>query len=91
MHFQIRGLLFHLKFHRKDLKYNSASAYFGIEGQRPKNIPSDQKKCKETTPCDFVFLNILYNFFKFIFSIPSGTSPSGTIINVFVKGSLPLR
>ena len=75
----------------KDLKYNSASAYFGIEGQRPKNIPSEDKKCKETTPRNFAFLNILYKLFKFMFSIPSGTSPSGTIINLFVKGSLPLR
>ena len=65
--------------------------YFGIEGQRPKNIPSEQRKCKGTTLCYFVSLNILYQFFRFIFSIPSGTSPSGTIINPFLKGSLPLR
>ena len=35
-------------------------------------------------------LNILHNYFKFIFSLPSGTSPSGPINKRFIKGNLAL-
>ena len=73
-----------MKFH----VFSISQILFGVEGQRPKNIPNEQRKCKNTILCNYVSLSIWYEFFKFIFSIPSGTSPTGTIINQLVKGSL---
>ena len=80
-----------LKVSEERFLYNSVSAYFAIDDQRPKNIPSEQRKCRETIPCDFVSLHIWCKFSRFIFSVSAGTSQSNTIINSFVKVSLPLR
>ena len=71
--------------------YNSVIAFFSIEVSSPKNIPSAHRNWRERNPWEFVSLNILHNWFKFIFSSPSGTSPSGTINKKFVKGNFPLR
>ena len=71
--------------------YSSVIAFFGIEILSPKNIPSVERNWIEPNPWEFVPLNISNRNFKFIFSVPSGTSPLGTINKPFVKGSFPLR
>ena len=70
--------------------YNSVIASLDSFTPAPKNIPKTPKNCMETSPCDFVYLNISYKLLRFIFSFPSGASPSGTTNKPFVKGNLPL-
>ena len=71
--------------------YNFVIAFFGTDMLSPKNIPRAPRNWRETNPWEFVSLNISYKCFRFIFSLPLGTSSSGTTNKPFVRGNLPLR
>ena len=82
---------FPLKVSRERFLQSSVIVSFDKLTSPPKKmLISADKNCRETSPWDFVSLNISYGDFRDIFSEPGGASPSGTEKSLLVRRSRPL-
>ena len=82
---------FPLKVSRERFLQSSVIVSFDKLTSPPKKmLISADKNCRETSPWEFVSLNISHSDFRDIFSEPGGASPTGTEKSLLVRQSRPL-